>query len=96
MQTPKMIPLIICTDSRTVFDCLTRLNTVQEKRLMIDIMCIREAYEKREIAEIKWIPGKNNPADALTKSKNISQALEQMIDTNRINMESEKWIERDN
>lgn len=68
LNLSKPIPLIICTDSRTIFDCLTRLNTVQEKRLMIDIMCLREAYEKREITEIKWIPGKSNPADALTKS----------------------------
>ncbi|KHJ32728.1 hypothetical protein EV44_g1731 [Erysiphe necator] len=95
LKLPKPIPLIICTDSRTIFDCLTRLNTVQEKRLMIDIMCLREAYEKREITEIKWIPGKSNPADALTKSKNVSQALQKLVETNWVDLESSKWVERE-
>ena len=47
------IPLILCTDSKSLFDCLVRLGTTQEKRLMVDIMCLRQAYERREIAEIK-------------------------------------------
>lgn len=44
---------------------------------------------------MRWILAKNNPADALTKSKNVSQALQQMINTNRIVLESDKWIEID-
>jgi hypothetical protein len=43
------VPLVICTDSKSLYDCLVKLGTTQEKRLMIDVMCIREAYERREI-----------------------------------------------
>lgn len=46
------VPLIICTNFRSLFDCLVELGITQEKRLMIDIMCLLEDYEKRETAEI--------------------------------------------
>jgi hypothetical protein len=44
------VPLVICTDSKSLYDCLVKLGTTQEKRLMIDVMCMREAYKRREIA----------------------------------------------
>ncbi len=47
------IPLILLIDSRSLFDCLVKLGTTSEKRLMIDIMCLRQSYERREIAEIR-------------------------------------------
>jgi hypothetical protein len=46
------IPLTICVDSKSLYDCLIKLGTTQEKRLIIDILCLRQFYERREIAEI--------------------------------------------
>ncbi|KAF2726445.1 hypothetical protein EJ04DRAFT_571271 [Polyplosphaeria fusca] len=46
------IPMVICTDSRSLYDCLVKLGTTNKKRLMIDIMSLRESYENREIQEI--------------------------------------------
>jgi hypothetical protein len=63
----KTIPLILCTDSYSLYDCMTKLGTTAEKRLMIDIMGLRQSYERREISEIRWINGDDNPADAMTK-----------------------------
>ena len=60
---------------------------------MIDIMCLRQAYERREIAEVKWIAGNTNPADAMTKEK-PSTALKQLIDTNKVRLEVVEWVER--
>jgi hypothetical protein len=34
------LPLIQVTDSKSLYDCLVRLRTIQEKRLMIDVMCL--------------------------------------------------------
>jgi hypothetical protein len=36
---------------------------------MINIMCLRQLYKRREIAKVKWINGDSNSADAITKSK---------------------------
>lgn len=85
--------MIICTDSKSLFDCLVKLGTTQEKRLMIDIMSLRQSYERREIAEIKWIDGNTNPADAMTKSKPCS-ALKELIDTNKVNLRVAGWVDR--
>ena len=60
---------------------------------MIDIMCLWQAYDYREVAEVKWIKGESNPADAMTKSKS-SSALKQLIDINRIQLDVEGWVER--
>jgi len=88
------VPLLLCTDSRSLYHCLVKLGTTQEKRLMIDVLCLRQAYERREIAEVRWIKGTNNPADSMTKSK-PSLALQKLIDTNKIHMEMEEWVERE-
>jgi hypothetical protein len=39
----------------------------KEKRLMIDIKALRQSYERRELHEVRWIHGDDNPADAFTK-----------------------------
>ncbi|XP_044714408.1 uncharacterized protein HRG_12035 [Hirsutella rhossiliensis] len=53
--------------SYSLYECLVKLGTTTEKRLMIDIMALRQAYEQREITNIRWINGADNPADAMTK-----------------------------
>ena len=87
------LPLVLCTDSKSLYECLVKLGTTQEKRLMIDIMCLRQAYERREVAEVKWIKGESNLADAMTKSK-ASNALKTLINTNTLQLEVEEWVER--
>jgi hypothetical protein len=44
--------LILATDSKFLYDCLVRLSTTIEKRLMIDVMILRQFYERREITEM--------------------------------------------
>ena len=90
----KTLTLLLCTDSKSLYDCLVKLGTTQEKRLMVDLMCLRQSYERREITEIKWIDGDNNPADAMTKSKPC-QALRDLIDTNTVNLKATEWVERE-
>jgi hypothetical protein len=47
------IPLVICTDSYSLYECLVKLRTTKEKRLMINIMALRQSYERRDITEIR-------------------------------------------
>jgi hypothetical protein len=80
------LPLVICTDSQSLYDYIVKLGTTQEKRLMIDVMYLREAYERRDIAEVRWIKGTTNPADSITEAK-ASNALKQLIDTNKLQID---------
>jgi len=89
----KELPLIICTDSKSIYENLVKLGTTTEKRLMVDIMCLRQSYERRLITEIKWIDGELNPADSMTKVKPCA-ALRHLIDNNKIILDSKEWVER--
>jgi hypothetical protein len=60
---------------------------------MIDLMCLRQSYERHKIAEVRWINGNSNPADAMTKSKPC-HALEELINTNELRIDPETWVER--
>ncbi|TIC89475.1 hypothetical protein CH35J_012863 [Colletotrichum higginsianum] len=60
-------PTVMCTDSYSLHKCLVKLGTTQEKRLMIDIMALRQSYDRREPTEVGWIDGRDNPVDATTK-----------------------------
>uniref|UniRef100_A0A093V6J0 Transposon Ty1-NL2 Gag-Pol polyprotein n=1 Tax=Talaromyces marneffei PM1 TaxID=1077442 RepID=A0A093V6J0_TALMA len=87
------LPLIVCTDSKSLYECLVKLGTTHEKRLMIDLMCLRQSYERQEITEVRWIDGNSNPADAMTKSKPC-HALQELIDTNKLRINVDGWEER--
>jgi len=34
------LPLILCIDSKSLYECLVKLGITHEKRLMIDIICL--------------------------------------------------------
>ena len=77
------IVIIVCTDSYSLYECLVKLRITKEKCLMINIMVLCQSYERREIAEVRWINGKDNPADAMTKST-PNKALERFLDNNQL------------
>jgi hypothetical protein len=87
------VSLILITDSKSLYDCLIRLEITVEKRLMIDVMTLRQFYKRREITEMKWMHETNNSVDFMTKSKS-SSALRTMIDINQINLNTIEWVER--
>ena len=47
------ILIIVCTDSYSFYECLVKFGITKKKRLIIDIMAIRESYENRELFEIR-------------------------------------------
>ena len=53
---------------------------------MVDLMCLRQSYERREIIEIKWISSGTNLADAMTKSR-LCLALKLLVDTNKLDLQ---------
>ncbi len=73
------IPLVICTDAYSLCECPVKLGTTKEKRRMIDIMALRQSYERHEMTEIRWINGGDDPADAMAKIS-PNRALERLFD----------------
>ncbi len=47
------LSMILLTDSRSLYDCFVKLEITSEKRLMIDLMCLRQSYERRKITKIR-------------------------------------------
>jgi hypothetical protein len=56
---------------------------------MVDLMCLCQAYKRREITEVKWISGNDNPVDAMTKAKPC-QALKTLINMNKLDLKVNK------
>ena len=61
------IKLTMLTDSKSIFDVITKCSQTTENPLMIDISFVREASEENEISNVGFIKTDQNPADALTK-----------------------------
>jgi uncharacterized protein (DUF1778 family) len=62
--------------------------------LMIDVMTLRQFYERREIIDMIWIHEINNLVDFMIKTKS-SSALKTMIDINQINLNTTEWVKRE-
>ncbi len=87
----RLISLILVIDFKSLYDCLIRLRTIVKKRLMMNVMIMRQSYERREIIEVKWISDDHNSADSMTKSGlKASLALKRVIDINQIKLNSVK------
>ncbi len=54
----------LLTDSRMLFDSVISLCVMAEKRLLLEIFELREAYRNDEISCSGWIDSKYNIADA--------------------------------
>jgi hypothetical protein len=87
------IPLVICINSYSLYECLMKFGTTQEKRLMIDILALRQSYERRKIAKIRWIYNRDNPANALIKAT-ANNSLKQLVSTNKLVVRMEGHVER--
>jgi hypothetical protein len=67
----KNISLMLFTKCRSMYDCLMKLRTIIEKRLMINVMTFKQSYERREIFGIRWIKNLKNSADSMTKTYHL-------------------------
>ena len=45
--------LILYTDFKLIYKCLIKLGTTQEKKLIINIICLHQLYKRHKIAKVK-------------------------------------------
>lgn len=79
----RKIPLIIYIDSKSFYNCFTKLDTTNEKRLIINVIAIRKVYKKQKIVKIKWIDKESNSINTITKSK-LYQVFKDLVNNNTI------------
>ena len=82
----KEIKLTLLTDSMSLFKIIINSTVTTEKRLMIDIAAVREAYERSDIDYVGWIPSTSNIANGLTKL-GICSVLSEFMTTNVLTQE---------
>jgi hypothetical protein len=70
-----------------------KLGITQEKRLIIDVMFLRQSYKRRKITKIRWIHNQDNPANALTKAA-ANKAMERLVSFNKLNVRMEGYVEK--
>jgi hypothetical protein len=56
-------------------------------------MCLRQTYERKEIAEVWWINGKDNPVNAFSK-RIPNLMLERFITTKQLTIRIEAIVDR--
>jgi hypothetical protein len=89
----KVIPLTILTDSKTLFDVITKASYTREKRILIDLACAREGCRLFEIDKIRLISTEENIADGLTKDKSMEN-LRRTVRTGRLHTTVKQFVLR--
>lgn len=60
------VPIYIITDSKQLFDAMTKSQRTTERQLRIDILSARQSYKLFEISEMGLVKGDENPADCVS------------------------------
>ncbi len=89
----RRVPLEMYTDSKGLFDVITKWSQRQERRLMIDLQAVRDAYNSHEISNVGFIRGPNNPAEGMTKPLKYDP-LNRLLRTGRADFTVDQWVIR--
>ena len=88
------IPITMLTDSKQMFDVITKASQTTEKRLLIDIAAAREAYNRHEISNVGLVLSGDNVADGLTKVGTFV-SLNKVMETGFDRSPVQQWIFRE-
>ena len=74
----KKIPIQMRTDSKQIFDMITKASSTSERRLMIDVSAARQAYNENEISNVGLVRSEHNIAEGLNKPK-FCRSLDELM-----------------
>ena len=87
------VPVHLLTDSKSLFNIISKGSRTSEKRIMLDVHATREGYKSKETSNIGFVRSSENPADGLTKQK-MQKSLFNVLKTGKHSINCEQWILR--
>ena len=89
----RSIRLQMFTDSKSLFDIITKCGSTTQKRLLIDVKSVREAYNNHEVSDVGFLRSEHNPADSFTKIS-ANESLQRILSHNKVDFPVAEWIIR--
>lgn len=87
------LPVQLLTDSKSLFDIISKGSRTSKKQTMLDIAAAREGFRDHVISDTGFVRTKKNVADGLTKP--MSQALlRNIIASATLDISPNQWIIR--
>eukprot|EP00171_Calliarthron_tuberculosum_P006482 IDg6482t1 len=77
------------TDSKILFELVKKVYYTAEKRLLIDVAVIREAFRELETDSIGQVLSEHNPADSITKLTYGTQ--QKILTTEKLDHLVQQW-----
>jgi len=87
------IPINIFTDSKQLFDVVTKGSLPTEKRLMVDVAAARQACTRHDISNVGLIASNSNMADSLLQAHRCG-ALNELLRTGVDRTPVVQWVIR--
>ena len=76
------IPGLAITDNQDLFSCVHNLKPCEDKRLLADIISIKQAIvDDKTITELRYVPANDMIADCLTKTGKLGDDLLTIVKT---------------
>ena len=88
----RKVKTVMFTDSKCLFDTITKLSSVSEKRLLIDIAAIRETYSNGDLSNVAHVASAHNLANVFTKFKADSTMLNGLMASGNLTHPISQWI----
>ena len=88
----RKVKTVTFTDSKSLFDTITKLRTVSEKRLLIEIVSIGESYTNADLSNVAHISSKHNIVNVFTESKAEKTILCTTMKTRKHSNPISQWI----
>ena len=87
------VNLDLFTDSKSLFDIISRGSKTSEKRLMLDVAASREGFKNKDISNIGLVRSEHNIADGLTKQM-AQGTIRNLLETSTHQPQPVQWIIR--